>query len=333
MVHVKKSLKSPVLLICYKRQRHLKRILNEIIKHGPPALFIACDGPKTDAEADSVALTRDIIKKYCGKAPLFFLLQPKNLGCGAAVKRAIDWFFTHNDEGIILEDDTLPYPKFFTFLDKNLKRYRNDSEIGSVNGFCPWPDFMAPKIPAFQSDYFSMWGWGTWARVWNNFTREITENIYEQYSVAINNRCLSDNEKTFWHNILQKIKNKEIDTWDYHFMFFCWANGMSHIRPSKNYIENLGFGPDATHTGAKPWFIQAQKTPLRSSSTHWFLDAVYFYFRHLTYLDNGSFSLELVSEKFQGLAEENRKLKLELQQNSLWRPFRKILKKISPFKN
>ena len=327
MVQVKKSLKSPVLLICYKRQRHLKRILNEIIKHGPPALFIACDGPKTDAEAESVALTRDTIKKYDVKIPLYYLYHPLNLGCGVAVKNAIDWFFTHNDEGIILEDDTLPNEKFFTFLDRNLKLYRNDSEIASVNGFCPWPDFMAPKIPALRSDYFSMWGWGTWAKVWNNFTREITENIFKQYSAAINNRCSSDNEKTYWHNILQKIKNKEIDTWDYHFMFFCWANGQSHIRPSKNYIENLGFGPDATHTGVKPWFIEAQKTPLRSSSTHWFLEATYFYFRHLAFLD--SFSPELVSHEFQKLKAESLILKKQIDKYKKRTSFKALLRCLS----
>ena len=327
MVQVKKSLKSPVLLICYKRHRHLKTILNEIIKHGPPALFIACDGPKTDTEAEAVALTRDTIKKYGGNIPLHYLYHPKNLGCGAAVKYAIDWFFTHIDEGIILEDDTLPNPKFFTFLDKNLKGYRNDSEIGSVNGFCPWPNFMAPKSPALRSDYFSMWGWGTWARVWNKFSIEITENICMQYSVAISNRCLSNNEKQFWNIILQKIKNKEIDTWDYHFMFFCWANGYSHIRPSTNHIENLGFGSDATHTGVKPWFIQAQKTPLKNNSPHWFLEATYFYFRHLTFLD--SFSVDLISQEIQALKAESLILKKQIDKYKKRTSFKALLRSLS----
>jgi len=327
MVQVKKkSLKSPVLLICYKRHRYLKRILNEIIKYGPPSLFIACDGPKTDAEAESVALTRDTIKKYGGKIPHYYLYHPKNLGCGVAVKYAIDWFFTHNDEGIILEDDTLPNPKFFTFIDKNLKRYRNDSEIGTVNGFCPWPDFMAPKIPALRSDYFSMWGWGTWARVWNNFTRDITENICKRYSAAINNKCLSSNEKEYWQNILQKIKNEKIDTWDYHFMFFCWANGQSHIRPSTNYVENLGFGRDATHTGVEPWFIQAQKTPLRSNVSHWFLEATYFYFRHLAFLDN--FSAELVCQEVRELKAESLVLKKQIDKYKKT-PFKALLRSLS----
>jgi len=326
MVQVKKSLKSPVLLICYKRHRYLKSILNKIIKHGPPALFIACDGPKTDAETESVALTRDTIKKYGGKIPLYCLYHPKNLGCGAAVKHAIDWFFTHNDEGIILEDDTLPNEKFFIFLDKNLKLYRNDSEIASISGFCPWPDFMAPKIPALRSDYFSMWGWGTWARAWNNFTREITENTYEQYSTAINNRCLSDNEKKYWYSILKKINRKEIDTWDYHFMFFCWANGQCHIRPSTNYIENLGFGPDATHTEVKPGFVQAQKTPLRSNATHWFLESTYFYFRHLTFLD--SFNYELVSHEIQALKAQSLILQNQINKYKK-RPFKELLRFLS----
>ena len=36
------------------------------------------------------------------------LFRETNLGCGLAVTHTIDWFFEHESEGIILEDDTEP---------------------------------------------------------------------------------------------------------------------------------------------------------------------------------------------------------------------------------
>jgi hypothetical protein len=137
---------------------------------------------------------------------------------------------------------------------------------------------------------------------------------------------MSGNEERYWRSILVKIYRKEIDTWDYHFMFFCWANSQSHIRPSRNFIENLGFGPDATHTGVKPWFVQAQKTPLRSNAPHWFLEATYFYFRHLTFLD--SFNYDLVSQEIQDLRAESLILTKQINKYKS-RPFNNLLRSLS----
>ena len=220
----------------------------------------------------------------------------------------------------------MPTHEFFPFMDENLIKYTNDSSIASVNGFCPWPDFFRPNVSVLRSKYFSMWGWGTWARVWKNYTLDVNDNLEAQWSLAIRRACNSDNENEFWQNVLKKLKSKEIDTWDYQFFFQAWANNQIHIRPPKNLVENLGFGSGATHTGVEPWFKKAQQTPLTPNEPHWFLDAAYFYFRHLTYLDNGNFSIEIASKQYLELMEENKQLKLELKQTiKLPKIFKKYL--------
>ena len=322
---------TPILLICFQRTKNLERTLSAIQKIRPKKMFICCDGAKNILQKGQVCETRRLVSQYFPRARRLF--QFKNKGCGLNVASAISWFFTHNSEGIILEDDVIPSVDFFFFVKKALEKHRDDPSVASVSGFCPWPNSMAPNVPFLRSKYFSMWGWGSWARVWKDYKLDVDDDLEAQWSQAIRKACNSDNENEFWQNILQKIKTKQIDTWDYQFFFHAWAKNQVHIRPPNNLVKNCGFDSDATHTGVEPWFVEAQKTPLTADEPHWFLDAAYFYFRHLTYLDNGGFSLELASKKFQGLAEENRKLKLELQQNSLWIPFRKILKKISPFKN
>jgi hypothetical protein len=173
-----------------------------------------------------------------------------------------------------------------------------------------------------------MWGWGTWARVWANYRLEVTEKLAKDWSRAIHHACESNNEKEFWANILGKLINKEIDTWDYQFFFQAWANNQVHIRPSKNLVQNLGFGADATHTGVEPWFVKAQKIPLTTDDPHWFMDAIYFYFRHLTYLDNGNFSMELTSKRVFDLVDENKKLKLLLQGENRKQSVRRLFRKL-----
>jgi hypothetical protein len=323
----------PILVIAYKRPALLQNLLQIILQNNFGQIYVFCDGAAGNKDQELVQQTKKIILTFRKSNNCKILFEENNLGCGKGVKKALDWFFSENESGIILEDDILPTSDFFKFMDNNLKKYSNNASIASVTGFCPWPNFVDLGTPSLRSKYFSMWGWGTWARVWKNYKLDVDDELEAQWSQAIRRVCNSDNENEFWQNVLKKVKSREIDTWDYQFFFQSWTHNQLHIRPAKNLVQNTGFGDEATHTGVEPWFVKAQKTPLIADEPHWFLEATYFYFRHLTYLDNGNFSLELASKKFQELAKENRKLKLELQKNTFWRPLHKSLKKIFPLKN
>jgi hypothetical protein len=317
---------TPILLICFQRTKNLETILAKIQKIRPTKMFICCDGAKNIFQKSRVRETRKLVTQYFPRARRLF--QFKNKGCGLNVASAISWFFTHNSEGIILEDDVMPSADFFIFAKKALEKHRDDPSVASVTGFCPWPNSLAPNVPFLRSKYFSMWGWGTWARVWKNYILDPEDENKLEWSKAIRRACDSDNENEFWQNILQKLRNKDIDTWDYQFFFQALANNQVHIRPSKSLVQNLGFGADATHTGVEPRFVRDQKTPLSQDQPHWFLDDVYFYFRHLAFLDDGIFSFELASKRLLNLSEENKKLKLLLQGGKRNQPIRRLFRKL-----
>ena len=40
----------------------------------------------------------------------------------------------------------------------------------------------------------------------------------------------------------------ELDYWDYQWTFTCWAHHGLSILPTTALVENVGFGPEATHT-------------------------------------------------------------------------------------
>src|SRR5262249_30126072 len=40
----------------------------------------------------------------------------------------------------------------------------------------------------------------------------------------------------------------ELDFWDYQWTFACWAHHGLSILPTTALVENVGFGPEATHT-------------------------------------------------------------------------------------
>jgi hypothetical protein len=95
-----------------------------------------------------------------------------NQGCRLGVSRAISWFFEQVEEGIILEDDCVPHPDFFTYCATLLERYRNDTRVWSING----SQFLHPAESAavfrrqgadyWASSHADSWGWATWRRCW-----------------------------------------------------------------------------------------------------------------------------------------------------------------------
>jgi hypothetical protein len=112
------SFNVPILFLVFNRPDTTAQVFERIKQMQPAQLFIAADGPRPgkEGERQKCEEVRNIILKGvdwpCHVKTLF---RDSNLGCGHAVSGAITWFFENIEEGIILEDDTLPDLSFFIF--------------------------------------------------------------------------------------------------------------------------------------------------------------------------------------------------------------------------
>ena len=106
-----------------------QQVCNRIREVRPPKLYIAADGPRKNVldEGKKCEETRRIVEVVDWPCEVYRLYNNDNLGCGEGVSRAITWFFEHEEEGIIIEDDVLPHLDFFRFCDEMLERYRDTS--------------------------------------------------------------------------------------------------------------------------------------------------------------------------------------------------------------
>ena len=55
-------------------------------------------------------------------------------------------------------------------------------------------------------------------------------------------------EAKYWDQILQKTYKKKINTWDYYFLASMWKSKAYCILPNFNFIKNIGFDQEGTHT-------------------------------------------------------------------------------------
>lgn len=242
------SLQTPILLLVFNRPEPTMRVFEQIRLQKPAQLFIAADGPRTSKPGEA-ALCEETKKKLlenidwpCEVKTLF---RTSNLGCGNAVSGAINWFFEQVEEGIILEDDCLPDPTFFSFCTTLLEHYRKNENVLHISG----TNYQMGNIRGEASYYFSryahIWGWASWRRAWEKY--DYTLKQYRTYPKNGLTTQLRDD--------LEAIYDRKIDTWDIQWFMTVWFNKGLSITPNTNLIRNIGYGKDATHTKHIPaWF-------------------------------------------------------------------------------
>ncbi len=249
-MHPASTTQSAVLFLIFNRPDTTAKIFERIRKAQPPRLYIAADGPRFGkaGESENCRLARAATEHIDWPCQVTTLFRTTNLGCKEAVSSAIDWFFNHEEEGIILEDDCLPSPTFFGYCDALLERYRHDTRVRHICG-C---NFQFGQIRGNASYYFSrlshVWGWASWRRAWRAYDKNLSTYTADEIGNALGNIFDDPIIIGRWRSIAKELKNDQINTWDYQLSL---TNLLQHglcIIPNQNLISNIGFGTGATHT-------------------------------------------------------------------------------------
>jgi hypothetical protein len=251
------SFSTPVLLTAHRRPATTAQVIDALALVEPQRLFVALDGPRTDVpgERHAVDNVRRLVEEMVTwPCELTIRASDNNLGCRVAMTSALDWFFGHVEEGIVLEDDCVPHPDFFRYCEELLDRYRQDSRVMCISG-----DNSARISPVTGNDssYFFVrqplvWGWATWRRSWALYDRDLEGWAAMRSDLSQLRRMFPDPvERRFQRHVLDRLRESgRPDTWDYQWDFTLAANNGIAVIPRVNLVSNVGFGPGATHTSA-----------------------------------------------------------------------------------
>jgi hypothetical protein len=246
-------MRSPLLFLVFNRPETTRRVFQAIREARPAKLYIAADGPRVGrtGEAKLCNEVREIASTVDWPCETKTLFREQNLGCKQGVSSGIAWFFSHETEGIILEDDVLPIPTFFAYCDEMLERYRDDDRVAMIAGCNLASNNFHAESSYLFSYYCNIWGWASWRRVWQHY--DVTMTQWPLWRDGKGLAKVSGGKAFFqshWRRVLDGVYKGNIDTWDYQWLFTCWRLGALAILPAHNQISNLGFGADATHTTA-----------------------------------------------------------------------------------
>lgn len=240
-----------VALIIFNRPKLTARVLRQIAQAKPENLFVIADGPRVDrvGEADLVRETRAVIETVDWPCKVIKNYSDINLGCGVRPSSGISWVFEQVDSCIIVEDDCLPDPTFFSYCDELLKYYADDHEILMISGDNFLPTRKADKDSYHASAYPLIWGWATWRRVWQQFDFELKAWPDLKGTSWLGDYLGNPEMARYWSARFDYVAGgKRRDIWDVAWVFSCWHKGGVVIHPCVNLVENIGWDLEATHT-------------------------------------------------------------------------------------
>ncbi|GAB3323533.1 glycosyltransferase family 2 protein [Haliea atlantica] len=243
-------LSTAVLFLIFNRPDTTAKVFEEIRRAKPPRLYVSADGARegNEGELARVEAARSVATAIDWPCELKTLFRDKNLGCKRAVSEAITWFFEHEEQGIILEDDCLPHPDFFRFTELVLDRYRDDERVSVVTGDNFQNGIHRGSASYYFSKYNHCWGWASWRRAWQHYQGDLSFWPEWSQSADWRDKIPDPTERRYWAKIFQRVHAGKIDTWDYPWTASLWFQGGLTATPNVNLVSNIGFGSDSTHT-------------------------------------------------------------------------------------
>ncbi|MEI6795586.1 MAG: hypothetical protein WCK39_01855 [Methanomassiliicoccales archaeon] len=229
-----------VLFMVFNRPDLTRAVFERIRQARPKRLYFAADGPRErDGEKEICEEVRGIINGVDWDCEIHTLLRETNLGCKTAISSAISWFFDHEEMGIILEDDCLPDPTFFTYCHILLERYRDNPQIMMIAGSDPILGKLRIRESYFFSRYYHIWGWASWRRAWASYDIDMKQWPRIRSSGILKARY-GDELGAELETLFQSTFSGHTNTWDSQWFISCMINEGLCIIPRVNLISNIG---------------------------------------------------------------------------------------------
>lgn len=240
----------PIAFVIFNRPDHAAESFQRIREIRPSRLFIISDASRLGirGESELVQQSRQVTEQIDWQCEVTRIYADENMGCGKRISSGVSTAMEHVDRLIVLEDDCIADPTFFSYCDELLKHYEDDERVMSITG----NNFQNGALRGAGSYYFSKyphcWGWATWRRAWSFF--DLSASAWPDFrdSGLLRTHCHHPRELEYWTEIFNRVHEGRSQSWAFPWVLACWMNhGLTAI-PQRNLVSNIGFGENSTHT-------------------------------------------------------------------------------------
>jgi hypothetical protein len=260
-----------IIVLGYKRKDSLLSVLNAIPSAIENHVTIFLDAPARQQDraiCDEVRLAAERWTK--NRKCTSLVVSERNLGSVGSIPRAVSYALQQHESVIVLEDDCIPSPIFFTFCFEMLTHYALDSRVGTISGSCLLPETVRTQCnhSYYFSEFTHTWGWATWRRAWSHFDKTLGNISWmmNQDSAMIFRTAAANSH--FIKMGINQNRHPYSTSWDFRWLLCSAANNMLCIVPNGNLIHNVGFDPHSTHTKSACPFVNKGHENIRIPIEH-----------------------------------------------------------------
>jgi hypothetical protein len=254
----------PVVLLAFNRPDLTAKVFKTIRAWKPRELHLVVDGPRpgNPLDEDLVAQVKKVISVVDWPCEVHEHFADSNMGLKARISSGLSRVFDQSEAAIILEDDCVPDPSFFSYCDELLHRYRETPEVGIIGGSSRLRGSRASTYSYDFSSDLRIWGWATWARTWTGFvdSGDLDASWSENEREEIVARFPTGPRRASMSRMLSQAA--QLDSWALPFAVHFKRRGYLSTVPEVNLVENVGFGARSTHTTFEDYVAQLPSQPL-----------------------------------------------------------------------
>lgn len=244
---------TPVLLLCFNRPEHTRRVFESIRSVKPKKLYIAVDAPREGRKDDieKCNQVKTIVRNVDWECEVHYLFQEKNLGCSKSGVTAWKWVMARENRMIFIEDDGLGTLDAFLFIQEMLEKYKDDNRIAYVGAVNYGPKYGDASY-FFSREPSATYFMGTWKRVIDLYDYELDSWRKEISPSIIKKNSLTHKEyfirKRIFDKYVSSIKSgKRDNTYDVQMTYLCYVHNMWSVYPNVNMVSNIGLDGGANN--------------------------------------------------------------------------------------
>ena len=236
----------PLVLFAFNRPAKLRRVVRSLAGQGIEEVIIFVDGPRDKADKELVeeciAIGRGI---HWAEVKLY--TSPSNRGLNSLLEN-IDLVFEEYQRAIFLEDDCLPMPGFYDFMQQALANYQAKEEVFSVSGYQYLPQnyFRDYGHDTVSTARFTCWGWGTWQDRWVQ-NRTLIAETAQLFDSPDKIPTIAGSD--FPQLIRARGPGEGPISWDIKVALAALKLRKVHILPTAGLIRNIGQDRSGVHQG------------------------------------------------------------------------------------
>lgn len=256
-------MKIPCLLIAYSRLDGIRNLLASLDQEKVSRLYLAIDGSDNQSTREIQSEIVEYVSNYANSRDIDLKIwhRVRNLGAAVSIITAVDWFFSSEDFGIILEDDLIVGTDFLDFAQISFERMVEDQDCLLFSG----DQFLTKDLASDRiawTNYSLIWGWGTTRTKWCEMKHGILFYKIDFF------REIFNPVKNYWRVGADRARLGKLDAWDIPLAHFMLLENKFCITPPVNLVTNQGNDVYALHTASDGYPLNIPATEL---ATHNFI--------------------------------------------------------------